>query len=123
VKHFIVWYFRKFRVDVEKEPEQMRRYENTILSAHPLRIKLSGRAFMHYQVWPDLETVKSPTRIAYASTDKLHAPDDMTRMAETIQTADLMPCESNKYMHSAPLAEDVCRFVSELQSGRPEPSL
>jgi pimeloyl-ACP methyl ester carboxylesterase len=119
VKHFVVWYFRNFRVDVEKEPEQMRRYETTILSAHPLRIKLSGRAFMHYQVWPDLETVKAPARIAYASTDKLHASDDMTRMAETIQTADLLPCESNKYMHSAPLADDVCRFVSELEGGRP----
>jgi hypothetical protein len=104
-------------VDVEKEPEQMRRYENTILSAHPLRIKLSGRAFMHYQVWPDLETVKVPTRIAYASTDKLHASDDMTRMAETIRTADLLACESNKYMHSTPLAEDACRFVSELKEG------
>jgi len=119
VKHFVVWYFRKFRVNVKKEPEQMRRYENTILSADPLRIKLSGRAFMHYQVWPDLETVKAPARIAYASTDKLHASDDMTRMAETIQTADLLPCESNKYMHSAPLAEDVCRFVSELEGCRP----
>ena len=119
VKHFIVWYFRKFRVNVEKEPEQMHRYENTILSAHPLRIKLSGRAFMHYQVWPDLEAVKTPARIAYASSDKLHASDDMTRMAETIQTADLLPCESNKYMHSAPLAEDLCRFVSELEGGRP----
>ena len=119
VKHFLVWYFRKFRVDVEKEPEQMRRYQNTILSAHPLRIKLSGRAFMHYKVWPELETVKAPTRIACAPTDKLHASDDMTRMAETIQTADLLPCESNKYMHSAPLAEDLCRFVSELQDGHP----
>jgi len=119
VKHFIVWYFRKFRVNVEKEPEQMRRYENTILSAHPLRIKLSGRSFMHYQVWPDLETVKAPTRIAHASTDKLHAPDDMTRMAETIQTADLLPCESNKYMHSAPLAEDIRRFLTDLQDCHP----
>mgnify|MGYP001826020612 CR=1 FL=1 len=119
VKHFIVWYFRKFRVNVEKEPEQMRRYQNTILSAHPQRIKLSGRAFMHYQVWPELETVKAPTRIACASTDKLHASDDMTRMAETIQTADLLPCESNKYMHSAPLADDVCRFISELEGGCP----
>jgi pimeloyl-ACP methyl ester carboxylesterase len=116
VKHFIVWYFRNFRVNVEKEPEQMRRYENTILSAHPTRIKLSGRAFMPYQVWPDLETVTAPTRIAYASTDKLHASDDMTRMSETIQTADLLPCESNKYMHSALLAEDVGRFIMDLQN-------
>lgn len=114
VKHFIVWYFRHFRVDAEKEPEQMARYENTILSAHPLRIKLSGRAFMHYTVWPDLETVKTPTRIAYAATDKLHASDAVTRMAEAIQRADLLPCESNKYMHSAPLAEDIDRFVEEL---------
>ncbi len=116
VKHFIVWYFRHFRVNVEEEPEQMQRYERTILSAHPLRIKLSGRAFMHYQVWPDLETVKAPARIAYASTDKLHASDDMTRMAETIQTADLLPCASNKYMHSAPLAEDIERFLAHLEA-------
>jgi hypothetical protein len=115
VKHFIVWYFRHFRVNVKEEPEQMKRYENTILSAHPLRIKLSGRAFMHYQVWPDLETVKTPTRIAYATTDKLHASDAMTRMAETLGQADLLPCESNKYMHSAPLAEDIGRFVRDLQ--------
>ena len=66
-----------------------------------------------------METVKAPARIAYASTDKLHASDDMTRMAETIQTAGLLPCESNKYMHSAPLAEDVLRFISELQGCRP----
>jgi pimeloyl-ACP methyl ester carboxylesterase len=116
VKHFIVWYFRRFRVNVEKEPEQMRRYENTILSAHPLRIKLSGRAFMHYQVWPDLGTVKVPTRIAYASTDKLHASDAMTRLADTLQEADLLPCKSNKYMHSAPLAEDVGRFARDLHA-------
>jgi pimeloyl-ACP methyl ester carboxylesterase len=119
VKHFIVWYFRHFRVNVEKEPEQMQRYENTILSAHPLRIKLSGRAFMHYQVWPDLETVKAPTRIAYAPSDKLHASDDMTRMAETIQTADLLPCESNKHMHSARLAEDIGRFLADLEAREP----
>ncbi len=116
VKHFIVWYFRHFRVNVKEEPEQMGRYENTILSAHPLRIKLSGRAFMPYQVWPDLETVKAPTRIAYASTDKLHASDTMTRMAETIQRGDLLACESNKYMHSAPLADDVCRFVTDIHT-------
>ncbi len=119
VKHFIVWYFRHFRVDAEKEPEQMRRYENTILSAHPLRIKLSGRAFMHYKVWPDLETVETPTRIAYAATDTLHAPDTITRMAETLRQADLLPCESNKYMHSAPLAEDISRFLTDLETTPP----
>lgn len=118
VKHFIVWYFRHFRVNVDKEPEQMRRYENTILSAHPLRIKLSGRSFMPYQVWTDLETVLAPTRIAYAPTDKLHASDIMTRMADTIRQADLLVCESNKYMHSAPLAEDLARFAADLEACR-----
>lgn len=121
VKHFIVWYFRHFRVNVREEPEQMRRYENTILSAHPLRIKLSGRAFMHYKVWPDLETVQPPTRIAYATTDKLHASDAMTRMARTIRRGDLLPCESNRYMHSAPLAEDICRFLRDIQNAPSSP--
>jgi hypothetical protein len=40
-------------------------------------------------------------------------------MAETIQTADLLPCESNKYMHSAPLAEDVRRFLSDIENFPP----
>jgi pimeloyl-ACP methyl ester carboxylesterase len=116
VRHFIVWYFRHFRVNVKEEPEQMRRYRNTILSAHPLRIKLSGRAFMRYQVWPDLETVQAPTRIAYASSDKLHASETISRMANTIQQADLLPCESNKYMHSAPLADDVCKCITDIET-------
>jgi pimeloyl-ACP methyl ester carboxylesterase len=121
VKHFIVWYFRRFRVDAKKEPEQMSRYEKTIFSAHPLRIKLSGRAFMHYEVWPDLYTVGTPARIAYAATDKLHAPDAMTRLARTIRRADLLPCKSNKYMHDAPMAEDIIRFFADLQDPQPLP--
>jgi len=116
VRHFIVWYFRHFRVNVKEEPEQMQRYENTILSAHPLRIKLSGRAFMRYQVWPDLETVRAPTRIAYASSDKLHASQTISRMANTIRQADLLPCESNKYMHSAPLADDVRKCIADMKT-------
>lgn len=119
VKHYIVWHFRHFRVNVEKEPEQMRRYENTILSAHPLRIKLSARAFLRYKVWPQLETVRSPTRIAFASTDKLHASDSITRMAEVLEQADLLPCKSNKYMHSAQLAGDIDRFIIDLETCRP----
>ena len=43
----------------------------------------------------------------------------MARMAETIRHADLLPCESNKYMHSAPVAEDLGRFISDLDSFQP----
>ncbi len=121
MKHFVVWYFRHFRVNVEREPEQMRRYEQTILSAHPLRIKLSARAFMHYKVWPDLETVRAPVGIAYAPTDKLHDRAEIVRMGELLSRSSLVPCESNRYMHSAALEREIERFIAGLdgeESGR-----
>ena len=44
VKHFVIWYLRTFRVDAKREPEQMLRYEETLRTANPLRVKFAARA-------------------------------------------------------------------------------
>ena len=111
LKYFALWYLRTFRVDAKKEPEQMRRYNITIKTAHPRRIKMSVKAAMKYKLWPDLETVKIPTALAYASTDILHSKDNIKKIAQTLPRGQIITCPTNKYMHSADLLKDIDNFI------------
>ena len=114
LKHPILWYMRHFRVDSKKEPEQMRRYEQTLKQANPKRIKLSAVSFRTYTVWSDFETIESPMGIAFAGSDKLHNREIIDRMVRVAPKATSVPCPSNKYMHSAQLAPDIEAFIGNL---------
>lgn len=118
IKFFLLWYLKNFMVDVRKEPEQMKRYQDTLLAAHPERIKLSGRALIcgRYEVWPNLESVTLPVALAYAATDKLHSSQNIQRMANRLPRVSVISCPSNQYMHSAKLLKDIEAFVNAAQS-------
>jgi pimeloyl-ACP methyl ester carboxylesterase/membrane-associated phospholipid phosphatase len=109
IKYFILWYLKTFIVDVKKEPEQMMRYRETLLTAHPRRIKLSAMAAMkgRYQVWPHLDSVQIPVALAYAPTDTLHSSANIRLMAGRLPQAAVVVCPSNKYMHGAEIAGDI----------------
>lgn len=116
VKHAIIWHLRTFRVDARAEPEQMQRYEQTVLSADPERLKLSARAIGGYRIWSGLDTISVPVAVAYAASDKLHAADDVQRIARTLSRCDLIRCTSNRAMHDASLYGQLEAFVSRLES-------
>lgn len=116
LKHIAIWYLRLFRVDTKNEPEQMKRYKDTLLTAHAQRLKLSAKAAIHmkYQIWPDIETIETPVALAYAPTDKLHTAENIKRMAESLPRGTTIPCRSNRYMHSARILDDLYRFLKEI---------
>ena len=114
-KYVVLWYLRAFRVDAKKEPEQMHRYKTTIQSAHPRRIKMSVKSAMSYKLWPDLETVKIPTALAYAPTDKLHSEGNIKKIAQTLPSGEIITCPTNKYMHSADLLKDMEEFIKSVK--------
>jgi pimeloyl-ACP methyl ester carboxylesterase len=115
VKRPILFYLRHFRVDAKKEPEQMKRYEATLLTANAARIKLSAQAFQGYEVWPRLETVAAPVAVASAHTDALHGKADVERLVKALPKAAAFDCPTNKYMHSAALAQDLGKFLATLE--------
>lgn len=116
IRYIILWYLKMFRVDTKKEPEQMQRYIETLHSPHTQRITLSARAAisMKYQVWPDIETIQTPVALAYAPTDKLHSTENIQNLAAALPKGVGIPCDSNKYMHSARILDDLYRFLSEV---------
>jgi pimeloyl-ACP methyl ester carboxylesterase len=114
LKYLIIGYLRLFRVDAKKEPEQMQRYRDTLLSAKPERIKLSAMAAQRYLLWPGLESIGVPVGVAHAESDTLHSSQDIARLLTALPHARDIPCPSNKYMHSAALLPEVERFLAVL---------
>jgi pimeloyl-ACP methyl ester carboxylesterase len=110
----VLWYLRRFRVNVDQDPQQMARYERTLRAAHPKRLKLSARSVLGYSLYPGLETVAPPVAVAYASSDTLHEGDEVRRLVEILPRGRAVECPSNTYMHTAAVATDLEQFISEL---------
>jgi pimeloyl-ACP methyl ester carboxylesterase len=117
IKYFLLWYLRTFRVDAKKEPEQMKRYEETLRNVEPKRLKHTARSVIwgHYQVWSELETIQVPVAIAYAATDKLHSLENIQKMADQLPMGKLNPCPTNLYMHSEQLLVDINAFEQNIR--------
>jgi pimeloyl-ACP methyl ester carboxylesterase len=110
----MVWYLRRYRVNVQEDPEQMARYQRTLRAAHPKRLKLSARAVLGYSLFPGLETVEAPVAIAYAASDTLHEGDDVHRIVDALPRGRAVECPSNTYMHTASVAADLNRFITKM---------
>lgn len=107
-------YLRRYRVNARDDPEQMARYERTLRSAHPVRLKLSARAVLDYSLLPGLDTVSAPVAIGFAPSDTLHEGHDVRRIVEALPRGETVECPSNTYMHTAAVAADLRRFIESL---------
>jgi len=117
IKYFLLWYLRTFRVDAKKEPEQMKRYEETLKNVEPIRLKHTARSVIwgHYTVWSGLETIQVPVYIAYAATDRLHSLENIRLMAQQLPYGKPNPCPTNLYMHSEQLLSDINAFERDIR--------
>jgi pimeloyl-ACP methyl ester carboxylesterase len=114
VKHPALWYLRNFRVNTKEDPAQMRRYERTVNAAEPARLKLSIKAVAGYQVWPGLDTIRTPVALAYAPSDTLHGEGEVEAIAARIPGSRAIACPSNTYMHTAAVVDDLRKYLREL---------
>jgi len=119
VRDFVLWYLRRFKVDAQREPEQMARYERTMNAAEPTRLKLSARAFKGFELWPILDQLQLPVGVAYASSDTLHAEDDVRRLLQALPGGRGFACPSNLHLHRAELLAELDAFLGagEIQQG------
>ncbi len=111
VRDFLLWYLRSFKVDIQAEPEQMARYERTMNAAEPRRLKFSCRSFGGYDVWDLLVRIPVPVGVAHASSDTLHASEDVKRLIGGLSHGADIPCPSNLYLHRADVIPDLDRFL------------
>jgi len=99
-KPVIKWYLRTVRLDKEKEPEQVKKYEGTIDAAEPKRLQANALAISSYSLWDKLPRVKAPVIVVGAESDKLHGVAEMEKMVSLMPSARLEMMASNKETHS-----------------------
>lgn len=114
VREFAKWYLRTFRLDPKKEPEQVKKYENTLDQADPYKLKKNVFALMKYRAWGRMHLITQDCLIIGASADKLHGLENLERMIAEMPKAKLQAMESNKATHGAGAADLVAAYIADL---------
>lgn len=108
---FILWYLRRFRLDVRTEPEQFERYRRTLESADFVRLRLSALALVGYQVIKGFEKIHDPVGVAFAASDRLHGDANAKRLARALPKGSVIPCPTNAFMHQPEVVGEIDRYV------------
>ena len=112
IKPVVKWYLREIRLDKNKEPEQVKKYEGTLDVAEPRRLKASAWALKDYSLWHKLPEIKAPVLIIGAESDLLHGVKEMERMVSLMPSARLEIMASNKETHSEKAGEFIVRQIA-----------
>ena len=113
VKPLVKWYLKNFRLDKEREPEQVKKYENTLDAADPYKLKPSAIAVHNYNIWDKLPGITTPSLIIGASSDTLHGTDYLSRMRSLMPHACYRELASNKETHSEVCGELIVEFLKK----------
>ena len=112
----IKWYLRNIRLDKEKEPEQVKKYEGTMDAAEPKRLQAHALKLKDYSLWDKLPSVNAPVIIIGARADKIHGPEIMGKVVASMPSAGLEMMESNKETHSEKAGEFIAREITEKET-------
>ena len=107
----VLWYLRRFRLDVQAEPEQYERYRRTAEGADFERLKLSALALEGFRVIEGFENIIDPVGVAFASSDHLHGEANARRLAEALPRGRALECPSNAFLHRPEVVGEIDRYV------------
>ncbi len=111
----VLAYLRHARVNATADPGQMQRYERTLRSAEPLRLKLSAIANAGYRAPADLCEVKVPVAVAYASSDTLHGGCRCEELVAALPRGTLIRCPTNTFMHDVEIVAELTSFLAAIE--------
>ncbi len=107
----VLWYLRRFRLDVKSEPEQYERYRRTAAGADFQRLKLSALALEGYQVIKGFENILDSVGVAFASSDHLHGEANARRLVDVLPRGTALACPSNAFLHRPDVVDEIDRYV------------
>lgn len=114
LRPFVKWYLRNFRLNVESDSAQYRKYCNNLDAADPWKLKKAAWEFSSYTVWNLLPAVDLPVLLVSASKDKLHEPGNLKKMASMIPRCTVHDFETNMGTHSAGMVEAMRKYIDAL---------
>ena len=109
---FIKWYLRTFRLDTKSDSAQYIKYSSALDAADPWKLKMAAKALKDYTVWSELYNIEFPALVIGASTDLLHEPDKVVKIAEMLPNGYYKDLHTNTRMHEAEAVQCIRDFIS-----------
>ncbi len=112
VKPLLKWYLRRFRINLDEDPEMYHINCRILDSAEPVRLGAAVRHLTPYRMDGCLQLISVPTLVVVASSDRFHSHDGGTDIAQRIANADYLDMIDNKRTHSAEMGRVIGEFIS-----------
>jgi len=119
VKPVIKWYLRNFRLDKKTCKEQIEKYENTLDCANPYKLKANALAIKNYVIWGRIDNINVPCLVMGATSDTLHATDNVKRLLKLIPDSTYIELKSNMENHSEKAGHVIVDYIEALR-GKPQ---
>jgi pimeloyl-ACP methyl ester carboxylesterase len=116
VKPVIKWYLRNFRLDKKTCKEQIEKYENTLDCANPYKLKANALAIKNYVIWGRIDNINVPCLVMGATSDTLHATDNVKRLLKLIPDSTYIELKSNMENHSEKAGHVIVDYIEALRS-------
>lgn len=114
IKPVVKWYLRTFRLDVKHDYAQYQKYCRALDAADPWKLKPAVLALSTYEIWSYLSYVHCPTLIFGAEKDKLHEPENLRKIVQSLPNCRYIDLETNQGTHSRQVVEYLRGFISQL---------
>ncbi len=111
-KPFIKWYLKTFRLDTKSDSAQYIKYSSALDAADPWKLKKAAKALKDYTVWNELSNIDFPVLVIGASTDLLHEPDKVVKIAKMLPKGQHKDLQTNTRMHQAEAVQCIRDFIS-----------
>jgi pimeloyl-ACP methyl ester carboxylesterase len=115
IKEIVKWYLRTFRMRLDADYNQYKKYADALDAADPWKLKKAMIKLSKYQVWDMLSAVETPTIIIGGHSDTLHEPENLQRMASLMKNAQYIDMETNSHTHSPMVVNQLRQFLMELK--------
>jgi pimeloyl-ACP methyl ester carboxylesterase len=107
------WYMRNFVIDKNEDPEMVRISALALNNADPFKLRRTILAIACFTVWDKLAEVRCPVLLMAASKDKMHHPDEISRMVATLPNCRYVDLETNRRSHSPEAMQVLRSFLLE----------
>lgn len=96
---YISWHIIKFKINKEKEPQQVHKYLQVVRLAVPWKIKASAKKVLKYNGWDDIAKLDRIILVG-ARMDKMHSTDSTKKIRDEINNSGYIEFETNYDVHS-----------------------
>ena len=114
IKPAVKWYLKNFRMSVDKDLGQYKKYSAALDAADPWKLKRAVVSLWKYKVWDKISDIDIPCLFIGGSHDKLHTPENLIKMQNIIPESVYIDMKTNSETHSSEMVNHVRKFLKDI---------